>query len=89
MTSEGGPTSIALCPVPMRSHPVTWRSSREPADAVATVDLVSGSGWVALPVFLVRESGRMVLCSGQDLAHTLQSAPASEDEDESQQRGPA
>lgn len=57
------PPQPCALPVTTRSHSVTWQRSREPADAVATTDLVSGSGRVVPPVFPARERGRMGLCS--------------------------
>lgn len=62
MTPEGGPPQPCPLPVVTRSHSVTWHRSREPADAVATADLVSRSGRAVPPVFPARERS-LVLCS--------------------------
>lgn len=55
VTPEGYPTSLAHFPFAPGNFPVSWTSSKEPEDAVAAMDLVPGTGWVALPVFSARE----------------------------------
>lgn len=51
VTPEGYPTGLVHFPFTPGNFSVSWTSSKEPEDAVATMDLVPGTGWVALPVF--------------------------------------